>query len=426
MNRSPARSPKASTTSKVVIVAVDAAKDKHNLYSEIGDEVVEREFTNRSDVIEEELRSIRDRALAAGYVQLLFLCEPSGGCERVAMKTARRLGFTTAWANGEAVAKLRQVESNDTGKTDIKDPRVIHLLGRLDKTQKHREFEGPYALLRHWHPIYLTAETGAAAAKCSIHRQIGVLFPDFSFKKDFLFGPSGRALFERFGCNPYRIVKTGRRRLEKSMRKAAPRIRTASLDRLWRDAELSARHGVDDRLLAVQEKHLAQLFEDLDLHLRRKAEAARHMEKLYAEARQLDTKLPNAEYKVVTQLHLARLSAVTGPLSDFDTTKQLYRFLGINLRERQSGKYRGKTRISKKGNPVGRLVLSQSVLPLVRHDRLFGPVYHAKRKQGMPGSKAMAVMMRRFVKMLFGLYRSGEKFDPFRVFVPQSQYRMAA
>ena len=150
------------------------------------------------------------------------------------------------------------------------------------------------------------------------------------------------------------------------------------------------------------------------------------MEKLYDEAQQLDPKLPDPEYKVVTKLHLARLIAVSGPLSDFETARQLFRFMGINLRERQSGTYRGKTRISKKGSSVGRLVISQSVLPLVRHDRLFGPAYHEKRKQGMGGSKAITVMMRRYVKMIFGWYRSGQKFDPFRVFLAESEYRRAA
>jgi len=427
MNGSAARNRKASEkTDETLIVAVDAAKDKHNLYTEIGDEVVEKEFANRSDVIEAELTAVRDRALAAGYTELWFLCEPSGGCERTLMKTARRLGFETAWANGETVAQLRVVESNDTGKTDIKDPRVIYLLGRLEKTQKHRELEAPYSLLRQWHAIYIAAEEGAAAAKCAVHRQLALLFPDYSFKKDFMFGPSGRALHEKFGSNPYRIVAAGRRRFEMVMRKAVGRIQKKSLERLWRDADLSVRHGVDERLLAVQEKHLTQLFENLDLHLGRKAEAARHMEKLYAEARELDLKLPEAEHKVVSTFHLARLIAVTGPLSDFQTVRELWRFLGLNLRERQSGKYRGKTRISKKGNPDGRLVVSQSVLPLVRHDRLFGAAYHQKRKQGMPGSKAMTVMMRRFVKMIFGMYRSGKKFDPFRVFLSESQYRLAA
>lgn len=426
MKRSAGVSRKASQNGSTVYFAVDASWDKHNLYVVLQDGPIEREFVSRTDVVEQELTVVRDRALRQGFTDLVLLCEPSGGCEQIVLKTARRLGFRTAWANAEAVSKLRLVESNDTGKTDLKDPRVIHLLAELGKAQKHRMLEVPYSPLRQWHKIYTEAEAGVVAAKSAIHNHRLQLFPDFSFKKDFLFGKSGWAVLEKFGFNPYRIIAAGRRRFERVMRKAAPRIRKDSIERLWNDAQLSVRHGVDSRLLAVQEKYLTQLFEDLKLHSERKAEAARHMEKLYREAQQLDPKLPDAERGVVTTLNLARLIATTGPLSDFQTARQLVRFLGLNLRERQSGHYRGKTRLTKKGSAIGRLVVSQSVLPLVCRKRLFGPVYHAKRKQGMPGNKAMVAMMRRYVKMIFGLYRSGKKFDRSRVFLPESQYQIAA
>ncbi len=425
MKRSATRPVKTSDPT-TAFLAVDAAGAKWNVYTELGEQLFEGEYENRTDVVERELGALRDRARAAGYTQLVVLCEPSGGCEQVVMKTARRLGLETAWVNTEAVCKLRVVESADMGKTDVKDPRVIHLLGRLQRTQRHRMLTGPYALLRQWHPLYCAAEAGVAAAKSAIHAARAQVFPDFSFKKDFLFGRSGQAVGKCFGFNPYRIVQAGRRRFEEALRKQCPRIQPASIARLWRDAELSVRHEMDERVVALQEKGLAQLFEDLTLHEQRKAEAARAMEQLYAEAQALDPALPAAERGVVTTLHLARILAVVGPLSDFRTSRQLLRFLGLNLRERQSGTYRGQTRLSKKGSSLGRQVLGHCVLPLVKRERLFGPAYHAKREQGMPGNKAMTVMIRRFVKMLFGWYRSGGQFDARRVFVAASQYRQAA
>ena len=426
MKRSATRKQNTSPDKDTAILGVDAAQYKWNVYTELRDEGFEGEHENRSDVAERELTALRDQALSLGYTRVLLLCEPSGGCEQVVVSTARRLGIDTAWVSAEAVCKMRTVESNDSGKTDIKDPRVIHLLGRLGRTQKQRVLPVPYTLLRQWNAIYGAAEQEAAAAKCSIHRQIRAMFPDCSFKRDFLFGPSGQAVFERLGFNPYRIVKAGRRRLETILRKHCVRIQKASIERLWRDAQLSVSHGVDQRVLAVQEKRLALLFEDLHLHRRRKEEAARAMEKLYAEARQLDPALPEAQHGVVTTLHLARIVAVTGPLSDYLSFRQLLRYLGLNLRERQSGTYRGKTKLSKKGSRVGRQVLGHCVLALVKRDRLFGPAYHAKREQGMPGNKAMTVMTRRFVKMLYGWYRSGRNFDAVRVFASESQYREAA
>lgn len=40
------------------------------------------------------------------------------------------------------------MESNDTGKTDLKDSRVILLLGKLGKESIYRHLDGEYAQLR--------------------------------------------------------------------------------------------------------------------------------------------------------------------------------------------------------------------------------------------------------------------------------------
>jgi hypothetical protein len=281
---------------KTADFAVDASGRLLNLYTELGGECIEAEFRNTSAEVEDVLRELEQQALAAGYADVRVICEPSGGCEQILMKTAKRLGMKTAWANGEAVAKLRVVESNDTGKTDLKDPRVIHMLAGLGKMLKHRELDAPYSLMREWHAIYLDAEGGAVAAKCAIHAQIRLFFPDFSFKTDFLFGPSGRGLHKRYGLNPYRIVGAGRRRFEATMKKSVPGMQKRSFERLWVEATSSSRHAVDKRLVEVQERRLGQLFEDLDRHLARKEEAARNLENLYLEAQALDANLPSPDF----------------------------------------------------------------------------------------------------------------------------------
>ena len=94
--------------------------------------------------------------------------------------------------SGEAVAKLRVVESNDSGKTDIKDPRVIRTVVRLGKTLVHRELDEIYGALREWHKVYEAAQLGVVQAKGAIHHQLKALFPDYSFSRDFLYQTSGR------------------------------------------------------------------------------------------------------------------------------------------------------------------------------------------------------------------------------------------
>ncbi|MCP3899610.1 MAG: IS110 family transposase, partial [Desulfobacteraceae bacterium] len=112
-------------------------------------------------------------------------------------------------------------------------------------------------------------------------------------------------------------------------------------------------------------------------------------------------------------------------LSDFDSWRKLMRFAGFNLCERQSGKYRGKTKISKKGRRLIRKVLNLIILPLIRKQSLYGDYYHQK-KETMPGTKAMTAVSRHFLKMLYGLYRTGSEFNKERVFTCESQIKQAA
>lgn len=77
-----------------------------------------------------------------------MVCEPTGGYERKLLRTARRLGHTTAYVNSEHVAKASVIESGDTGKTDPMDARVISMIAKLDKAQQQWILAGEYLLLR--------------------------------------------------------------------------------------------------------------------------------------------------------------------------------------------------------------------------------------------------------------------------------------
>jgi transposase len=177
----------------------------------------------------------------------------------------------------------------------------------------------------------------------------------------------------------------------------------------------------------IRELRLRHCWEEFLLHDERKVETATEMENIYEKLRMRDRRLPQAQKGVVSTLMLARIVAETGPLSDFSSKQKIIRFAGLNLRERQSGKYRGKTKLSKKGRTSLRNVLDQAVLPLVKKSALFGEYYHRKKEQQkMPGTKAIVAVARLFLKMLFGWYKSQQGFNRNRVFTCETRYAMAA
>lgn len=416
------RTAKKINLNQVVDVSVDVHKDILNFFFVIDGREYADECRNRTSVIEKKLRGYLEIARNQHRKNLRIICEPTGQYQNCLHRTARRLGCLTCFVNAESVAKFRVVESNDNGKTDTKDPRVIQTLGRLDKVIKHRLIGEDYLMLRKLGKIYDEFERENTRTRCKLDRLLVELFCDYSFKKDFLYSNSGLALVKKYGCNPYRIVATGFVRFSRTMKRAAPRIKQESLQRLWDDAQSSVLNEIPDGYMSVLEERFYQLMEDYLKHLKRKEVLVGQMIEILERIRKDDPRIPPPTPGVISAKNLARLLGETGPLVDFDNWRKVLRYFGLNIRMRQSGSYYGQNKISKKGRPLGRKILNQIVLPLVRHGGLYGDYYHRKKDiDKMVGNKAMVVVARQFLRKFYGWYKSGEAFDHNRFFKTEAE-----
>lgn len=408
-----------------VIIACDVSKDTINFVVKYGKHCIEREVQNHSTQLEQQLSQLKNFLLRCGFKQIWVTAEPTGIYHRPLFRTAERLGLYTQFVSAESVSKMRVIETNDTGKTDIKDPHVIHTLASIGKTLRHRTLAEPYSLLRQWNKMYDRADKKVSQAKTAFRTMLKELFPDFDKSTKFILSNSGRALMKRYQYNPHYILRSGKKRFYRAMKNLVPRMRDNTLDEIYQQAQSSAINEQSPRQIDLLEVELIHCWQDLMLFLKRKQQAVTAMEELYEEARSLDPKLPCACKGIITTFHLARVIAETGPLSDFNSCRKLMRFAGLNLCERQSGKYRGKTKISKKGRRLLRKALGQAVYNLTPKNNLYGDLYH-KKKETMPGTKAMTALTRHFLKMLYGVYKSGKGFDKKRIFTCESQLELAA
>lgn len=409
------------------VFAVDVGKDELHLYSELGGEVIRETFGNRTPSIEKALDRLVERHQVLAHNPVLVV-EATGSYHESILRVARKRGFETAWVSGEKVSNMRIIEFGDQGKTDKRDPQVIYRVAKLGYVMKRRVFEERYQLLREWHHIYASAEDDQKSTKVTLHHELKKIFPDFDFKAEWLYTRSGKALVDLYGANPHRIRAARSPSFRARLKKHARRIQSGSIDRLRATAKSSLRSGPSKAHAEVLEVRIRQLYNDFETTEARKAEARAAMEELYDDIRELDDcHLPEPVRGVVTKFHLARLVAEIGPFADFKSWRQLYRFAGLNLRERRSGSYRGKTKITKKGRWLLRRVLTHIALSLVKRDRLFGTYYHHKRDvEKMHGAKAMVSVGRKVLKMIFGWYQSRKPFDANRVFTCVSQYQLAA
>ena len=413
-----------SQSQNLLDTAFDVGKERLYYYSEVPGigsttDYLEENFFNRNEAVIENLANLKAFARQRGFDGLRIVCEPTGGFERRLLRLARKAGHHTAYVNTEAVHKLQVVQSNDANKTDLKDPRTIFLLTRLGKVLQHRTLDGPFLVLREYNVRYERLEARMVELKNRIYRILRHLFAELSFKKDWLFdGVAAQRIVEAYGLNPYRIRHCGDGQVRRRL--LATGVKNKTIQRLLEDAKLSVLQEIDPELIAFYEEDLRMEFEQLK-HTQMLMDKT-HIAMVAILDRLREDKLIRIDPAkgLISPFMLARIVGETASLDDFTSIRQLYRYAGVNIRQRQSGTFTGQNKLSKKGRPLLRKLLNQAVMPRVTKKALFGPYYHRKKAEGMIGPKAIVAVSRKFLKMLFGIQRSQKEFDAQRVFTCQS------
>lgn len=413
--------------STVLNVSFDVGMDSVYPLVLIGEEVIDRPISNRSEEIEAFLEWVRAKAKLAGYNQLRIVAEATGVYHELLFRIAIGKRMETALVDPGAVKKIREAIFRDRGKTDQRDPFAIADLARRNCLIKHRRLPETYRALRRYHVIYVQESREMTREKCRIHRILKVVFPDLDFYPGFVYDKTGRAIMACYSFDPRAIRRSGLRRVGKRIKSHVPRVRQTTINRLLKYAGASLKNLPSEVELDARILELKIAWDNFIQHEERKVMVSRILEDLYDQARACDPKLPAPIKNVASKLNLARLVAETGPLSDFSSWRQVMKMLGVNLTERKSGKFKGKTKISKAGRARGRQVLNEMALSLVRKTRLFGPYYHHKREvEKMPGPVAMIAVARKLLKMFWGIYKSDKNFSAERVFSCQSKIGWAA
>jgi hypothetical protein len=100
----------------------------------------------------------------------------------------------------------------------------------------------------------------------------------------------------------------------------------------------------------------------------------------------------------------------------YSSPPALLKAMGISLKERSSGKYKGELKITKRGPGICRFYLYMAVLRLIVHEPVIRDWYNRKvaRDGGTVKNKAIIALMRKLVKALWHVAR-GEPFDPLKL-----------
>lgn len=102
---------------------------------------------------------------------------------------------------------------------------------------------------------------------------------------------------------------------------------------------------------------------------------------------------------------------------DYASATSYVKAMGLNLKEKSSGKFKGQLKITKRGASIVRMYLYFVAMRMVKSDPVVRAWYEKKvrRDGGKLKMKALIAIMRKLAKALWYVGQ-GEVFDPSRLF----------
>ncbi|WJW69401.1 IS110 family transposase [Candidatus Chlorohelix allophototropha] len=115
---------------------------------------------------------------------------------------------------------------------------------------------------------------------------------------------------------------------------------------------------------------------------------------------------------------IAGLRAELGEVGRFTNCNQVVAYAGLDLTVKESGKWKGKVKLSKRGSGrLRRLLYMVALVSLRLKVSAFGDYYRELRKRGMNGRSALMAVMRKMLITAYSLLKNDSTFDPKKVWI---------
>jgi transposase len=169
----------------------------------------------------------------------------------------------------------------------------------------------------------------------------------------------------------------------------------------------SAKTTLGVPLIEAEEEALRELASEI-VRCREAARRARKAVERLSDAHEAARQMS----QVVGKATAAVLVSSVGDPRQYESANSLIRSMGLNLKERSSGKYKGQLKITKRGPSVCRYYLYLAALRLIQDDPVTAAWYAKKvsRDGGRVKNKGVIAVMRKLAKALWHVAR-GARFD---------------
>jgi transposase len=415
-------------TPNTLIVGIDIAKDKHVARAqddrgfEFGKRLI---FDNRIHGFEQLLSWVSRLQKENDKSQVIIGAEPTGHYWLSLAYYLIAKDYPFVLVNPMHVKKSKELDDNSPTKNDTKDARVIAQLVKDGRYSVPNLLDGMYAELREAIKLRDQLTKQLMIIEGRIQNNIQRYFPEFNdvFKdwdgktalftlREFPFPSDIREMTTEEVLAQWKtVVKrgVGIKRATKLVEKAKKSV----------GIEIGLRFG---------KKELHSLLDQYELY-------HQQLEELDQEIAELMQDIPGAKemlaIKGLGTTTVATFFSEVGDITKYHHPQQLVNMAGLSLREHSSGKFKGQTRITKRGRKKLRKALYLAVRPLVANNPTFKALhtyYTTRPNHPLKKQQSLIALCGKLVRVLFAIGQKQCEFEGSKLLkgLPQIESLQAA
>ena len=338
--------------------------------------------------------------------KVIISMEPTGHYYKSLAYNFKKIGYPITLVNPYHTKLSKEIGTNNKSKNDVKDSRLIAKLTQEGKFCESLLLTGKYAELRKMTLVREQQVQGHTRTVLQLRTLLDEYLPEYD------------CIFRRIECiTSISLLKTyglERLRSEENMENKVKFIVTQAKGQIKKDRAEAAVKRLAESIGVIEGIKAAQIeLEILLQHLALYKETLKITEQAI-EKHLID--IPESkrllEIKGVGPIMTGVILGQTGSFDKYTNAKQLEKLAGIAIAENESGKFKGKKRMNKRGRDVLRHGLYRIAMSLIVNNREFKQYYEYKVKiLKKPKMIAITAVQTKFLKIIFGLIKNNIKYN---------------
>ena len=288
------------------------------------------------------------------------------------------------------------------GKTDKIDSFKICQILAFGQYQTSRVIKDEVLTLRELTRFRTDLVDEVASIKKRLLSVLDRIFPEFAGQFSHVFGKAALRLLERYPV-PEEIAALSTKKLSQLLQKNSQgRFRKAKAEEIHRLASNSIGIKLGINAFKIETQILI--------------ERIRHLEKQIEKLNKEITKLVPSENPIFTIPGIGSstggsILAEIGDISTFKSSDKLVAFAGIDPKLRESGKWKGKTPISKRGPRYLRRAIFQASIVTLRVSPMFKAIYQRQREKGKPHKYSVIAVSNKLARVIYSVLKNNKPFQ---------------